>query len=248
MIGEYRLDLVNRRELNMNVGKIINCVLTVSVLVALLCGCAKKEDRPQEQSDTNNKSNYQDQRIDSSEISEKSTLDPYLEYSKVLLTWRQGNIDEAIAMFVAVDWNSRASASSSSVNQLVMSVIDPDQRDNTSFAGQTIPKEDFVKRWIRAHADFVRVVRLRIRQCITEERYSEAEKLGENLVRCGESLSAEDYVPHLIRGTGVSTQQRAVEELMKLYTKTSREQDIKQAEKRLSDIKERRREIDSLDK
>jgi len=194
-----------------------------------------------------NKSNNQDQGIDSSGASEQSTLDPYLAYSKVLLTWRQGNIDEAIAMFVAVDWNSRASASSSSVIQLVMSVVDPDQRDNTSFTGQSIFKEEFVKKWIRAHADFVRVVRLRIRQCITEERYSEAEKLGEILVRCGEALTAEDYVPFLIRATGVSTQQRAVEELMKLYTKTSRQQDIKQAEKRLSDIKERRREIDSLD-
>jgi hypothetical protein len=49
----------------------------------------------------------------------------------------------------------------------------------------------------------------------------------------------------VIRVAGVSTQQRAVEELMNLYTKTSRQQDIKQAEKQLSDIKERRREIDS---
>ena len=193
-----------------------------------------------------NQTNEQDQRTDSSGASGQSTLDPYLAYSKVLLTCRQGNIDEAIAMFVAVDWNSRASASSSSVVQLVRSVMDPDQRDNTSFADQSIIEEEFVKNWIRVHADFVRAVRLRIRQYITEERYSEAERLGETLVRCGEDLSAEDYVPFLIRVAGVSTQQRAVEELMKLYTKTSRQQDIKQAEKRLSDIKERRREIDSL--
>jgi hypothetical protein len=229
----------------MNAGRIINYVLIVSVFVGLLCGCAKKEDEPQEKADPNNISNNQDHEIDSPGTSEQSVLDPYLAYSKVLLTWRQGNQDEAIDMFVAVDWNSSASASTSSVNQLVMSVVDPDQTANASNADQTILKEDSVMRWIRAHADFVRVVRLRIGQYITEERYSEAEKLGENLVRCGESLSAEDYVPYLIRASGVGTQQRAVEELIKLYSKTSRQQDIEQAEKRLSDIRELRREIDS---
>ena len=123
--------------------------------------------------------------------------------------------------------------------------MEPDQRDNTSSTDQSIIKEELVKNWISIHANFVRAVRERIRQYITEEKYSEAEKLGENLVRCGEDLSAEDYVPFLIRVAGVSTQQRAVEELMKLYTKTSRQQDLEQAEKRLSEIKERRRELDS---
>lgn len=195
-----------------------------------------------------NKSNGQEQEIDSPGASEHSTLDPYLEYSKVLLTWRQGNTDETIAMFVAVDWNNRTSASYGSVVQLVRSLVEPDLRENSSLSkpGQKVIKEQFVKNWLEVHFDFVRDVRLRIRQYITEERYTEAEELGENLVRSGEALSSDDSVPVLMRVSGVSIQQRAVEELMKLYVKTSRQQDIKQAEKRLSDIKELRREIDSL--
>lgn len=214
----------------------IGIIVLLGLSLALMTSNCSRKD---------NHTNEQDQRTDSSEASGQSTLDPYLAYSKVLLTYRQGNIDEAINMFVAVDWNSRASASSSSVVQMVRSVMEPDQRDNTSSAGQSIIEEELVKNWVRVYADFVRTARERIRQYITEEKYSEAERLGETLVRCGEDLSAEDYVPFLIRVAGVSTQQRAVEELMKLYTKTSRQQDLEQAEKRLSGIKEQRREIDS---
>jgi preprotein translocase subunit SecD len=46
MIGEYQWNLGYRRELLMKTGKLINCILAISVLAALLCGCAKKEDVP----------------------------------------------------------------------------------------------------------------------------------------------------------------------------------------------------------
>jgi len=48
----------------MKFAKTINCALAVLVLIILLCGCAKKEDRSQEKSDTNSEINSQSSTVE----------------------------------------------------------------------------------------------------------------------------------------------------------------------------------------
>ena len=74
VVGEYKYDLVNGRELSMKIVKIVNSILAISVLLALLSGCAKKQDRSQEQSDTNSESSSQSSTVvDQSNESEVAT-------------------------------------------------------------------------------------------------------------------------------------------------------------------------------
>lgn len=229
-------------------------VFAVSLLV--LSNCRKKETSQQTASSTDKSvnENYMEQKGGADEsgaivvsesrktASDATTVTPNVSdqagaYDRVLKLWKHGNTGSVAKMFLKIDWENPAVFSETSIVKLMGKDMDK------KFASlPEVEKKDINQKlqvWSKTHGTLAKHITGLALASITAKQYDLAEEHLNALLRCGEALSQANSTLVIELG-GYGTQQRALEELILLYSETGEQAKLIAAQKRASEVKRSR--------
>jgi hypothetical protein len=233
---------------------VIICVCVGGLLVLSDCRKKKTNQQTENRIGKSMNENYMEQMggADESETivvseprtttNDSSTVEPDIigqagSYDELLRLWKQGNIKSIDKMFLEIDWENPAVFSETSIVKLMSKDMDKEFASLPEAEKENINQK--LKDWSKSQGTLSKHIIEIARVSINAKQYDFAEKQLNALLRCGEVLSQANSTLVIELG-GYGTQQRALEELIRLYSETGEQAKLSDTQKRALEVKRSR--------